>query len=263
MKQLLVFFGLACFISWTIWLPLYGHIFGLTNLPVLPFNHAIGGFGPFIASFLTTIIFLKTDGVKKLFRKCIQLKPFLYLIVALVSPFVLACIALLANHYFNHTPFDIFELFTSKEFPHWNFLAFFIYNLVFFGFGEEAGWRGFALPRLLNKVNALSASILLTLLWASWHLPLFYYRPGYTTMEWTGILGWIFSLLTGSILLTWLYKSSRGSIFICAIFHTTVDIAFTADFSDKNISNYMGFLITVWGILTVIIFKPKNLVLIS
>ena len=142
-------------------------------------------------------------------------------------------------------------------------LQFFIYNLLFFGFGEEAGWRGFALPRLQNKMNALTASIILTLFWALWHLPLFFYRPGYTTMDFAGIAGWSFSLLTGSILLTWLYNSSRGSILICAVFHSTIDIAFTTDIADKNILNYMGFLITVWGILTIIIFKPKNLAAID
>ena len=121
------------------------------------------------------------------------------------------------------------------------------------------GWRGFALPRLQNKMNAFTASVILTFFWAVWHIPLFFYRPGFTSLGFAGIFGWIFSLLTGSILLTWLYNSSRASILICAIFHTTIDIAFTADLADKNIVNYMGVLITIWGILTIVIFKPKNL----
>jgi hypothetical protein len=108
-------------------------------------------------------------------------------------------------------------------------------------------------------MNSLAASITLTVFWALWHLPLFFYRPSYTAMGFAGILGWIFSLLTGSILLTWLYNSSRASILICAIFHTTIDVAFNADLGDKNFVTYMGVLITIWGLLTVIIFKPKNL----
>ena len=259
LKQLVTYFGLAYLISWTIWLPLYGHIFGLTNLPTIAFNHAFGGLGPLAASFLTTWIFLKTEGVKKLLTKCFQIKPLIYLAIALFSPFILAFIASLTNHFIDNIPINISGLLTIKEFPQWNLLTFFFYNLIFFGFGEEVGWRGFALPRLLNKSNAFTASILLTLFWALWHLPLFFYRPGYTTMGWTGILGWVFSLLTGSVLLTWLYNSSRASILICAVFHSTIDVAFTADIADKNIVNYMGFLITVWGILTIIIFKPKNL----
>ena len=82
-------------------------------------------------------------------------------------------------------------------------------------------------------------------------------------MGFAGIMGWVFSLLTGSILLTWLYNSSKASILICAVFHSTIDIAFTADLAGINVVNYMGFLITVWGILTILIFRPKNLATID
>lgn len=259
MKQLVTFFALAFFISWIIWLPLYGHIFGLPRLPTLPFQHAIGGLGPLIASFLTTWIFLNKGGVKRLLAKCFQVKPLLYFSIALLSPFILAFLASLVSYFINKTPINFSWLRTTKEFPQFGLLTFFIYNLVFFGFGEEAGWRGFALPRLQYKMNALTASIVLTLFWSLWHLPLFFYRPGYTTMHAAGIFGWVFSLLTGSILLTWLYNSSRASILICAVFHSTVDIAFTADIASREITNYLGVLITFWGILTILIFKPKNL----
>jgi uncharacterized protein len=259
MKQLLTYFGLAYLISWIIWLPLYGHIFGLTNLPALPFQHAIGALGSLIASLITTFIFLKKDGIKKLLTTFLQIKPLIYLAVALLSPFILFFIASLISYFINKTPINFSALVTAKEFPQFNFVTFFIYNLLFFGFGEEVGWRGFALPRLQNKMNALLASIVLTLFWALWHLPMFFYKESYMTMSSAGIFGWFFSLVTGSILLTWLYNASKGSILICAVFHTTIDITFTANFADKNIANYMGFLITAWGILTIIIFKPKKL----
>ena len=263
MKQLLTFFTLAYLISWLIWLPLYGHILGLNNLPALPFQHAIGGLGPLIASFLTTFIFFKKQGLKKLLVKCFKIKSLLYLAIALFSPFILAVIGVLINSVINHSAINFTGLLSSKEFPQFNILTIFIYNLVFFGFGEEVGWRGFALPRLQSKSNALTASLVLTAFWALWHLPLFFYRPGYTSMDMAAIFGWIFSLLTGGILLTWLYNSSRAGILICAVFHSSIDIAFTADIAGKNIINYMGFLITVWGILTIIIFKPKNLAAIE
>lgn len=259
MKQLLTYFGLAYLISWIIWLPLYAHVFGLSNLPTLPFHHALGGLGPLMASVLTTWIFLKKEGLKNLLAKCLQLKPLLYLGIALFSPFLLALIALLMSFVLNNTPFDVSGLLKTKEFPQFNFAVFLMYNLVFFGFGEEVGWRGFALPRLQNKFSALTSSLILTGFWALWHIPLFFYRPGYTAMNIGGILGWVFSLLTGSILLSWLYNSAKGSILICAVFHSTIDIAFTADIANTNVLNYMGFLITIWGVLTIIIFKPQNL----
>ncbi|HOY97695.1 MAG TPA: hypothetical protein PK509_18270, partial [Catalimonadaceae bacterium] len=69
MRQLITFFSLSYFVSWTIWLPLYGHIIGLENLPTLPFHHALGGLGPFIASFITTWMYDKDMGVKQLTSK--------------------------------------------------------------------------------------------------------------------------------------------------------------------------------------------------
>jgi membrane protease YdiL (CAAX protease family) len=255
LHPLITFFGLAYLISWIIWLPLYSHIFGINGLWVLPLHHALGGLGPMIASLLTSLIFYKTEGLKQLFKKIIQVKPLLYFLIALFSPFALVTLASVINSFITGASLHITGLFSTKEFQDLGFAAFFIYNLIFFGFGEETGWRGFALPKLQEKWNALTSAVILTFFWALWHWPLFFYRAGYTHMDMAGMSGWILSLLTGSILLTWLYNSSRGSIFICAIFHSTIDIAFTADLADKNIVNYMGMLITIWGILTVAIFR--------
>jgi membrane protease YdiL (CAAX protease family) len=259
MKQLTTYFGLTYLISWIIWLPLYGHIFGLDSLLSLPFQHAIGGLGPLVAAIIATWLLEKEKGVKQLLCNCLQMRPLVCFGIALLSPFLLAIIAMIMGYMINKSPMDLVGLMKSKEFPQFTLPTSFIYNLVFFGFGEEVGWRGFALPRFQNKFNALTSSIILTVFWALWHWPLFFYRPGYTSMDIAGILGWVFSLLTGSILLTWLFNSSKGSILVCAVFHSTIDIAFTADLADKSIINYMGFLITVWGVLTILIYKPKNL----
>jgi membrane protease YdiL (CAAX protease family) len=259
MRQLITYFGLAYLISWTIWFPLYGHALGLTHLPTLPYHHALGGLGPLIAAFLTTWIYQKQQGVKLLIKKCFQVRPIIYLLIALFSPFLIALVAATINYFVDNSPINLSGLLTSTEFLQFNLLTYFIYNLLFFGFGEEVGWRGFALPILQQKFNALTSSVILTLFWAVWHIPLFFYKPGFISMSIAGIFGWIFSLLTGSILLTWLYNSSRASILVCAVFHSTVNMAFTADFGDNNYVNYMGFLITVWAILTIIVFKPKKL----
>lgn len=95
MKQLLTFFALAFLISWIIWLPSYGHIFGLNNLPALRSQHAIGALGTLIASFHTTCIFLKKDGIKNLISKCFKTKPLVYLAIALLSPLVFMAFALI------------------------------------------------------------------------------------------------------------------------------------------------------------------------
>lgn len=96
MNQLLTYFVLAYLISWTIWLPLYGHIFGLNNLPTLPFNHAIGGLGPLIASCLTNWIFLKKRRTEKTFSKMSSNQTF-YLPNNSVIQFIYTCLYCFIN----------------------------------------------------------------------------------------------------------------------------------------------------------------------
>jgi membrane protease YdiL (CAAX protease family) len=259
MKPLFIFFVLAYLISWIIWLPLYDQAIGIADIPALPYNHGLGGLGPLLASFLTILIYNKKDGIKRIVKQVLQIRPIFYLVIAVFSPFLLAFITMLYGYFVDNSSLKLSTLLTSTEFPEFNFFTIIIYNLVFFGFGEEVGWRGFALPRLQENFNALSSSFILTAFWAIWHLPLFLYRPGYMSMELAGTFGWVFSLLTGSILLTWLFNETKGSVLICAVYHSTIDIAFTADYADVNTANYLGLLITVWGLATVIIFKAKNL----
>ena len=147
----------------------------------------------------------------------------------------------------------------SSEFPESGIVTFFLYNLFFFGFGEELGWRGFALPELQSRYSALISSLILTVFWAFWHWPLFFCRPGYMSMDLAGVIGWLLSLLTGSILLTWIFNSSRGSVLACAVFHAAIDVAFMSDQLDKNLVGIMGVLITLWGLCVVFVVKSKNL----
>jgi membrane protease YdiL (CAAX protease family) len=54
--------------------------------------------------------------------------------------------------------------------------------------GEEPGWRGYALPRLEHDLGPVRASMVLGLLWAPWHLPLFFY-PGWTSSSFRSRVG--------------------------------------------------------------------------
>jgi membrane protease YdiL (CAAX protease family) len=70
------------------------------------------------------------------------------------------------------------------------------------GFGEEIGWRGFALPHLQRRHSPLVAAMLIVPMWAFWHTPFFgtlsTYR-GFGPMEY---VGFVFGLGCGSVILT-------------------------------------------------------------
>lgn len=258
MKRLISFFILAYAISWVIWMPLWLPAFGIDGLPVLPYHHALGGLGPMLAACIMTYRENGKEGLKKLINMLFAYKPLLYLIIAFFSPFIILLVASVADTIINNNAFSLMGFTKSKEFPEFSFVSFLLYKLIFFGYGEETGCRSYALPRLQQRYSPIKAVLLLTIGWMIWHGPLFLYRPGYTQMDITGIMGWIFSMLTGSVLLAWLFNASKGNILVVAMFHATIDIAFTADVSNTNVVNYAGAMITIWGLVMLLVLRKQK-----
>jgi|NGEPerStandDraft_6_1074524.scaffolds.fasta_scaffold10215_4 membrane protease YdiL (CAAX protease family) len=92
-------------------------------------------------------------------------------------------------------------------------------------FGEETGWRGFALPMLQRRHSPLVAALLITPIWALWHLPYFFTIATYRDFAPAGYLGFVFGLACGSIVLCWLYNGTGGSILACAVWHGLFNLA--------------------------------------
>lgn len=83
---------------------------------------------------------------------------------------------------------------------------------------EEAGWRGFALPRLEARFNALVSSLILGVIWACWHIPLYFIEPR------TPFFIYIVLVVVITILMTWAYNNTRGSLIIAVIFHFSFNL---------------------------------------
>jgi membrane protease YdiL (CAAX protease family) len=255
---IITFFLLAYGISWVVWAPLWLPAFGLRGLPVLPFHHALGAIGPVTAGLVMAAVEGGRAGATDLLRRMVLWRGRLRWVgVALAGPFLLVSVGALVAWAVGGETLSLAGLGVSREFPQFSFLAFLAYNMVSFGYGEETGWRGYALPRLQARHTAFGATLLLAVGWAMWHGPLFLYRPGYTSMGIGGIAGWFVSLLTGAILLTWLFNASRGSLLVVALFHATVDIAFTSDVASPISVNTTGALITVWGVVVLVVTGPR------
>lgn len=87
------------------------------------------------------------------------------------------------------------------------------------GFGEETGWRGFALPLLQRRFSPLAAMSIVAVLWAGWHLPMFFVVGNFRSFGAGTVVGWFLGLLAGSIVLGWLYNRSGGSVVLVAVWH--------------------------------------------
>lgn len=104
--------------------------------------------------------------------------------------------------------------------------AFFAYIVIFGGgVGEELGWRGYALPRLQQRYGALSASLLIGVVWALWHLPA-WWTPG-SGQDAVSFPVFVVSVVAASILLTSLYNSTGGSLPAVILAHTVFNLATT------------------------------------
>ena len=87
--------------------------------------------------------------------------------------------------------------------------------------GEEIGWRGYALPRLSERFGLAAASVVLGIIWATWHLPLFFFPE-------SSILGQSFPLyllqVTAlSVAMAWLYWRTGGSLLLVMLLHAAVN----------------------------------------
>lgn len=108
-----------------------------------------------------------------------------------------------------------------------NFGLIFIIGQLWVVIGEEYGWRGFALPRLQKQIGSLGASLVLGLLWASWHLPMFFIpgSPQYTDSFFYSFSQYVCLVTFWSIIMTMLYNRTNGSVLVCMIFHAFLNIA--------------------------------------
>jgi len=80
-----------------------------------------------------------------------------------------------------------------------------VYMMIFVALGEEVGWRGYALPALQARYSALLSSVILGMMWAFWHLPLFL-NPDTFYSNLPFVL-WLAYLIPFTILITWVFNS--------------------------------------------------------
>jgi len=90
------------------------------------------------------------------------------------------------------------------------------------GLGEELAWRGFALPQLLSRYNALAASLILGVIWSLWHLPLLWTEGNAMFHQPVWLL--LLDVTAKSVLFTWVFLHTRGSVLIAMLFHGATNL---------------------------------------
>jgi membrane protease YdiL (CAAX protease family) len=195
-----------------------------------------------LAAMIVTSVTEGQLGLTRLAKRCAG--GGLWILIAILIPAGLFLLATAIIKVVYGVPIEWANVGRSTEFPDFSRSIYWVANVLFYGFGEEVGWRGFALPRLQSHASALRASLLLAVGSAGWHVPLFAFSAGLSTLGLTGAGGWFVSVVLGSILLTSLFNSSGGSVAVVALFHAALDIFISSPVA-APLPNVMGALLTV------------------
>ena len=112
------------------------------------------------------------------------------------------------------------------------------------GAWEEPGWRGYALPGLLGRQSPLTASLVLGVLWAFWHLPVYLVDD----QHWSDLV--LVPLAT--IVLTWIFQSAMRSVLVAMVFHALNNAVsgeyFSQMFDGDDSVRQSWMLVVVWGV---------------
>jgi len=130
-------------------------------------------------------------------------------------------------------------------------------SAIAYGIGEEAGWRGFALPRLQSRMNALWSIFILTVFHALWHIPFFFYRLQF---GFGATIGFFIGMLAGGIIMTYLVNESGGKTLLHILLHTPWNIVSMVSLATfPEVTYAITTLQMIAAVTIVIVFRPANL----
>lgn len=215
-RFLWLYFLLAYAFSWLLFVPLALQGQGVISA-VPAWLHILGAYGPLLAALVVTAASLGRSGLAELFNRVTRWHiGLLWWVVVLFSPLLIWLpLALVAGTLSGN--WEALGRFGQvAELPGIAGLTGWLVWILTYGLGEEIGWRGFALPRLQTAYSARTASLILGLFWAAWHIPTFFYNYELSPLS---VFAFLVSILSGTVLLTWLYNSTGGSTLATIVWH--------------------------------------------
>jgi membrane protease YdiL (CAAX protease family) len=208
--------------------------FGFAQSPIV----ILGVWGPSLSAIAVTAIFYGRPGLKRFFGR-IDTRTGLKWFLPLLGFFVVSG---LAGRFVGSAAAGI-EI--KLEFWGWAWLAqVMVMQVLIPGLGEEFGWRGFALQRLQHMLTPLKATLVIAFFHLLWHAPTYWLGQGIHNVP---AIWAICLLLPWTVLFTWAYNKSRGSILVSVFFHATsgAALSYTAFLPSERIVPISADLITM------------------
>jgi len=177
-------------------------------------------FVPMISALILTFRENGSDGAKKLVKRSFDFKRITrrvwYAPILIIWPVVYLAVKWILGFIGDAPPESMFPLGMAP-----------ILLLMFFimAIGEEVGWTGYAYDPMEERWNASRASLILGIIWFTWHIP-FYIFVGGRTLLWAA--GQLVSMIGFRILLSWIYNNTGKSLFAAILFHAVSNVPATA-----------------------------------
>lgn len=224
LRSLVLYFVLAFALTWAFWaVPVLASAGAIST----PFPHMawviVGAHGPLAAAFALTWAQGGRPAAGRLLRRGfdLRLRP-LWWAAVLLTPFLLAGLAVWANGLIDGAPENL-----SMPAQPLGLLGIFVFNFVVGGsVQEEFGWRGYALPRLLERRSPFAATLILGTVWGLWHLPLFFIAGiGQAYMP---VVPFLLLAVGFSFPFTWFYLKTGRSLFSALLLHAAINTSLNA-----------------------------------
>ena len=203
-------------VTWIVLFPL-STVYNELNLIQRDIWHSIGSIGPSIGGIFALYVLKRKRGLKLL-----KIRIFKYsgkkLLLFAFSPLIILIITLVIEYLLGF--FNLLSLFQENNILNFGLFIVFILPSISFGLFEEIGWRGYFLPALQERYNALISTLILSVIWWFWHFPTFFYRNDL----FFGLVLLFPLLLSGSIVITFLFNQSKGSILMVIFLHISYDL---------------------------------------
>lgn len=209
-----VYFILVCVLTWTF----YYLARGIQNTAVRIIVFDLGVFTPGILALVLTAWQRRGTGLReltaRLFRVDVPVRWYVFAVTYMAAAKLITAVVL-RGLYGQWPPF-------GSE-PWYLIAVATIVSTVIGGqAGEELGWRGYALPRLASRLGLRNASLIIGVVWAVWHLPLFFWFPEADTYG-QSFPTYAIGVMAISVAMTWLYVHTNGSLFLTMLMHSAIN----------------------------------------
>jgi membrane protease YdiL (CAAX protease family) len=207
--MVVLYFALAFGITWVFLIP----ALSVLTEPLSTIAIIFAAFGPFLAAVITIWIGKGRGELRRWLRQIFKLRipVVLYLVGAFVLPIGVGALQYGLYRILGGRPS------LSMAAPWYTYLAYLIPTALLTGGNEEPGWRGFALPALLERFHPVIAGVILGVIHSAWHLPLMDHYG--TTFGW-----YLFNVVPLTFIFNWLYLTSRKSVFPVMLFHAGTNV---------------------------------------